>query len=238
MTPFLLGLALVVVFVLLMRWAATAEPTELLRLARKILVAVVLAGAVILILSGRFWWALAMAPVLIPWIARARWAARTAKNARRMMGGSGGSGEKSEVRTRFLDMTLDHDSGAMSGTVLEGRFAGRALNGLSLDQLLELLMECAADEGSQRLLESYLDQVHGEEWRERAAPGAGGEPGGAMTVEEARAVLDLQPGADAAAVKAAHRRLMSKIHPDRGGSAYLAAKINRAREVLLEALGE
>jgi DnaJ-domain-containing protein 1 len=106
--------------------------------------------------------------------------------------------------------------------------------------LLALLRECRAeDEEGARLLEAYLDRVR-PDWRDELAgerpggSGGGARPaGGDMTVEEAYAILGLAPGADAEAIKEAHRRLMVKLHPDHGGSDYLATKINRARDVLL-----
>jgi len=137
-------------------------------------------------------------------------------------------------------MSLDHDSGTMTGTVLRGEFAGMRLEELGRADLLALLRECRAeDEEGARLLEAYLDRVH-PDWRDELAgerpggSGSGGHPGGGdMTVEEAYAILGLGPGADAEAIKEAHRRLMVKLHPDHGGSDYLATKINRARDVLL-----
>jgi DnaJ-domain-containing protein 1 len=139
-------------------------------------------------------------------------------------------------------MTLDHDTGRMEGTILRGRFAGMRLEELGQADLLALLRECRAeDEEGARLLEAYLDRVH-PEWRdelagERAGGGGSGAGGrstsGDMSVEEAYAILGLSSGADAEAIKEAHRRLMVKLHPDHGGSDYLATKINRARDVLL-----
>ncbi|HEY4136402.1 MAG TPA: DnaJ domain-containing protein [Alphaproteobacteria bacterium] len=67
-------------------------------------------------------------------------------------------------------------------------------------------------------------------------PGPGQQrprPPGGMSRADAYAVLGLTPGADEAAIREAHRRLMARVHPDKGGSDYLAAQINRARDVLL-----
>ena len=140
----------------------------------------------------------------------------------------------------LLAHDLDHDTGSMTGTVLRGRFSGMRVEELGSADLVALLRECRAeDEEGARLLEAYLDRVH-PDWRdELAGERAGGSGSGArstsgdMTVEEAYAILGLAPGADAEAIKEAHRRLMVKLHPDHGGSDYLATKINRARDVLL-----
>jgi hypothetical protein len=151
------------------------------------------------------------------------------------------AGQTSTVATAFLRMTLDHDTGRMEGTILRGRFAGMRLEELGPADLLVLLRECRAeDEEGARLLEAYLDRAH-PEWRdelagERAGGGSGGgtrSTSGDMSVDEAYAILGVAAGADAEAIKEAHRRLMVKLHPDHGGSDYLATKINRARDVLL-----
>ena len=125
----------------------------------------------------------------------------------------------------------------LDGEVIAGRFTGRRLGEMSLDDLIQLREESIGDDSSRRILEAYLDRHHGAAWRvgaeakqERA--GASGM-GQAMTREDAYAILGLAPGADDGAVKAAHRRLMASFHPDRGGSDYLAALINRARDLLL-----
>jgi hypothetical protein len=147
-----------------------------------------------------------------------------------------GSGA-STVRTPWLEMQLDHDSGAVNGRVLAGASAGRLLDDLPEALLLQLLREVAADADSVALLEVYLDRRM-PKWRDDfksdPAAGTGGSPGaGAMSEEEAYQVLGLSPGAGAAEIRAAHRRLMKLVHPDQGGSTFLAAKINQAKDKLL-----
>lgn len=150
--------------------------------------------------------------------------------------GAAGGGRTSSIRTRFLEMTLEHESGHMDGTVLEGAYQGSRLSDLDMEALVSLLGECrAADPRSAAVLEAYLDRTHGDEWREGQTGGArqGAPADVTMTRDEAFAVLGLAPGADAEAIRDAHRRLMQKLHPDRGGSDYLAAKINEAKRMLL-----
>ena len=150
-------------------------------------------------------------------------------------------GLRSTVRSAALEMELDHDSGQLEGQVLSGRYRGRQLGELALDDLLELLQECAGDEESLRLLETYLDGRF-PAWRERLDPdeGAGhGSPSrsSSMTKEEAYEILGLEAGASAAQIREAHRRLMQRVHPDVGGSSFLAARINEAKDVLLSKHG-
>jgi hypothetical protein len=148
------------------------------------------------------------------------------------------AGSSSTVETPFVRMSLDHDTGHMTGTVLRGRFAGLRLEELGRADLLALLRECRAeDEESARLVEAYLDRADPDWHEDFAGPRGGSAPpssGNAdVTVDEAYAILGLAPGADAEAIKAAHHRLMKQLHPDHGGTDYLATKINRARDVLL-----
>lgn len=137
----------------------------------------------------------------------------------------------SGIETAWLRMRLDRQTGALDGEVLAGQFAGAPLAQLGLDQLRALLAEClAADEPSARLVEAYLDRIH-PGWRDQPqAPPSSGR----MTRNEALQVLGLAAGASAEQIKEAHHRLMLKLHPDLGGSDYLAGKINLARDVLLE----
>ena len=164
-----------------------------------------------------------------------------AKNFSRMRQGRAGSasGQTSDVDTRFLRMTLDHDTGAMEGEVTDGPYAGRSLDGMSLDELLDLLDACRSeDEQSVQVLEAYLDRTRAG-WRDGGAAHAGGRQGrrtggnGVMTPAEAYEVLGLESGASAKEIKEAYLRLIANVHPDHGGSTYLAAQLNQAKDVLL-----
>jgi hypothetical protein len=144
-------------------------------------------------------------------------------------------GQTSRVRSGFVEMELDHDSGAMRGRILAGRHRGVALDTLSVETVADLLPEI--DEESRSLLVAYLDRRE-PGWREHAqgdtAAGQGSpRRGGKMTEEEAYQILGVQPGASAAEIGHAHRTLMKKLHPDQGGSTYLAARVNEAKDVLL-----
>lgn len=147
-------------------------------------------------------------------------------------------GQTSQVTTDHLDMQIDHATGAMSGRVLKGMFQGRSIASLKPVELAHLWADCRfVDPQSARIVEAYLDRVH-PTWREDMARGeremAGG-PDGRMSREEAFEILGLKPGASADDIRQAHRELMKKMHPDRGGSTYLASKINEAKDVLLGA---
>ena len=160
------------------------------------------------------------------------------KGFRNSMKGAAGpsEGNASDVETRYLRMSLDHDTGTMDGVVLEGAYRGRRLAELALDELMDLLTVCRAqDTQSATVLEAYLDRVHGDGWRD-AFHGAGAGHGGDashMTPNEAREILGVGADANREEIIEAHRRLMQKNHPDRGGSTYLAAKINQAKDTLL-----
>jgi hypothetical protein len=140
------------------------------------------------------------------------------------------------VRSAFLEMELDHDTGAMRGVILAGPREGTRLEGLDVETLIGLMSEI--DDESRALLAAYLDR-RGAGWREHAqadaATGRGGAPRGPMSQEEAYQILGLQPGASAEDIASAHRTLMKKLHPDggRGTSNYLSARVNEAKDTLL-----
>lgn len=147
------------------------------------------------------------------------------------------AGTGSTVRSRFLHMTLDHDSGALNGEIVSGNFAGRTLDALDRAELLRLRNEVGEDGESLALVEAYLDRRMAG-WREDVEGDTAAGPGGAsdagpMTDQQAYEILGLAPGASQAEIRAAHRRLMKRVHPDQGGSTFLATKINEAKDRLL-----
>ncbi len=149
--------------------------------------------------------------------------------------GSPSAGQSSQVRSQYLEMSLDHDSGQMAGRFVAGPNAGRMLDEFSLEQLTAMIPTFDAE--SVTLLESYLDRRF-PAWREHAERNAAGgqrrsAPAGKMTDEEAYQILGLQPGAGRDEIGRAHRALMKKLHPDQGGSTYLAARVNEAKDTLL-----
>jgi hypothetical protein len=158
-------------------------------------------------------------------------------------GGRPSAGQTSGIESTHLRMTLDHDTGTFTGTVLEGRFRGRTLAEMSRTELMELLAELrVADERGATLLEAWLDRIVGPDWRDAEGAASGDETpraeppprGEAMTADEAYRILGLEPGADEEAIREAHRRLMRHTHPDAGGSAWLAARVNAAKDFLLK----
>ncbi len=139
------------------------------------------------------------------------------------------------MRSAFLEMELDHDTGAMHGRILAGRYEGVSLDALDPQTLAGLIGEI--DDDSRQLLMAYLDRRE-PRWREHtehdAPPGNGSRPpSGEMSKEEAYQILGVQPGANADEIGRAHRLLMKKLHPDQGGSTYLASRVNQAKDVLL-----
>jgi len=229
--PILLG----VVVLILLLWAGSAfskaDPKQAARLLRYIGGSAALIVSAFLLLRGAIGIAIPVGAVglgLLGWLSLwpANLANRTQKSA----------GRVSRVRSAFLEMELDHDTGAMRGFVLAGRFESKSLDTIDLPTLIGLLGEI--DEDSRQLLMAYLDRRE-PGWREHAqqdaAAGRGSDaaPSGKMTEQEAYQVLGLQPGAGEQEIGRAHRSLMKKLHPDQGGSTYLAARVNQAKDVLL-----
>lgn len=146
-------------------------------------------------------------------------------------------GRKSTVRSVYLEMELDHDTGEMDGEVLSGSRQGMKLSSLDEYELMSLYYEFSDDNDSIALLESYLDRYH-PDWRENQQYESHTETDGttsfdSMTKEEAYLILGLEPGASEKEILQAWRRLVKAVHPDGGGSTFLTAKINAAKDILL-----
>ena len=200
---------------------------------RSILIGVATLG--LMYLSTRFHWSILLFG-LAPLLPRLWGAFNRAQAARGPTPGS-----TSRVEAEWLRMSIDHDTGKLDGEVRKGAFQGRTLDSLAPGDLLALLAECRrSDPESARLLEAYLERRLGGDWRTgeanedragaRSGAGAAEVP---MTVPQALEILGLEAGATREAIVDAHRRLIQKLHPDRGGSSYLAAQINRAKDILL-----
>ncbi len=238
MAYIVLGVLVVIGLAVMLRGLSGADPRIVGRVFKWTAIIVGSAVLAYLMIMGRVVTALWILGATLPFIMRWRALKRMAKNWRGPT-----PGQASDIETAYLRMRLDHDSGELDGTVLDGSFRGRQLSELAPADLMALLQECRVNDAqSASILESYLDRVHGAEWRGgEDAAGAGGSdgrsgaaPGGrAMTVEEAYDILGLRPGAGKDEIREAHHKLMLKNHPDHGGSTYIAAKINQAKELLL-----
>jgi hypothetical protein len=234
MPAVLLALLILAAIALAAAWFLRANPSSMARVLRVVMV--VLGGIGV---GGMLIFGLRFLPGLLPELMGLAGVVITALIARavrnRPSGGfsAPGAGQRTEVGTAFLKAWIDHGSGDVGGTVLAGRYAGRTLDALTDAELIDLRAECAADADSLRVLEAYLDRRLGADWRntQQSPPPRG--PRSDMTREEALAVLGLAEGATVDDIRAAHRRLIQRMHPDVGGTADLAARINRAKDVLL-----
>jgi hypothetical protein len=231
MPSLLFGLLALGLGLLFMRGFARANPSILARQLRQAGGVAAIGGALILVTRGMVAYAMPLF-MLGSWLLTGS----PSFNWRRWLprGSGPADGQTTRVVTDHLEMELDHDTGAMRGQVTKGLFRGREIESMAPAELALLWRDCQfADRKSAQLLEAYLNRIH-PTWQEdmaraEATPGAGG----IMTREEAFEILGLKPGASAEEVRAAHRDLMMRMHPDRGGSTYLAAKINEARDILL-----
>ncbi|MBM3548574.1 MAG: molecular chaperone DnaJ [Alphaproteobacteria bacterium] len=189
--------------------------------------------ALFLLLRGNFQAMGATLTAILPLLMRWGWLKRILFPTRTSTAGGPTSTGGSALDTAFLRVALDHATGRMTGEVIAGRHAGRRLEDLAMTEAVDLLAEASSDPASVQVLEAFLDREH-PAWREQAAPPPPSPDSGRMTRAEALRVLDLPENATSEQIKDAHRRLMLANHPDRGGSTYLAAQINRAKDVLLE----
>lgn len=190
-------------------------------------------------LAGRVHWLAPLLGMAIPLAARLLPSLFRHLKAGKFGTGPSAQGRSSEVSSMWLRMTLDHDSGDMDGEILLGEYSGKFLSELDENQLTAL-RSAMGDADSLRLLDAWLDRnfeswrsTSGEEDSRDTRSEAGLESGGIMSREEALRVLGLEEGVDEEEIRAAYKQLMQKLHPDLGGSDYLAAIVNRAKDILL-----
>jgi hypothetical protein len=234
MRTFAIVVAGIVGLALLLRWFLRTNPAVVARNLRLVggLVALGLAG--LLMVRG-------LIQIAAPLAMLGLWLLAAAGGGGMFRTAGTRESQSSHVVTDHLEMRLDLETGQISGRVLQGLFAGRAIESLKPEELALLWQDCRiADPQSAQIIETYLDQLH-PSWREDVKRGEerfSGGPDGRMGLEEAYEILGLAPGATREDIRKAHRELMLKLHPDRGGSTYLSAKINEAKAVLLEAVAE
>ena len=235
MPELFIGVLALILVLWLVRFLVRTDPQDLIKLGRTAGGIVALAGAAFLGWRGLIFAAVPLGVTglsLLGWLPggmRAYWLPAGMRGYWSL--GQKSSGQVSRVRSNFVEMSLDHDTGAMTGVIVAGRLKGTSLDAVELSVLVSLLAEF--DEESRNLLAAYLDRRH-PRWREDVDDGAAsGRRGPKMSEEEAYQILGLQPGASADEIGRAHRGLMKKVHPDQGGSTYLAARVNEAKDVLL-----
>jgi DnaJ domain len=224
----LLGFAALLLVLFAMRGFTIANPNVMARGIRTSAGVAALAGAAVLLVRGLGGYAMSLAALgtWLLWGGGLPWG---------LSGPAQKSpGQSSRIVTDHLEVELDHDTGRIRGRVLKGFFSGRDLESLAPVEMAHLWQDCRfADPQSAQILETYLDHAH-PSWREdMARSDSERTAGGTMTREQALDILGLGPGASEDDVRRAHRELMMKLHPDRGGSTFLAAKINEAKDVLL-----
>lgn len=244
----LLIIIAVIALLFIIRFLYQRSTPDLRKIGQYLLFGLLGALFLFLLATGRLHWLFAAVAAAIPLFFRMLPLLRYVpllrglykKYQARQSGATGkAQSQTSSVRSRFVVMTLNLDSGQINGEVLEGQFRGKFLKDMTLTQLLEFLEECQNDQESLSLLAAYLDREH-PEWRDQnhdsdtSHSGTNYSSSGNMSVEEACEILGLPIDATQAQIREAHRKLINRLHPDHGGSNYLAAKINLAKDTLLK----
>lgn len=224
---FIIGIAVLAALIIGGNAIANADPKKLLRAFRIAFAIIFAALAAFFAYTGRFQFAPPLALAAIFLLKRNPLFGRSAPS----------SGQQSDVKTDWLHATLDHDSGDMDAIILKGEFEGRKLSDLSHDQLRTLYEMLKDDEQNAAILMTFMErnfsgssenQENGNKQRSNDSSQSG------MSQSEAFEILELQPGSSDIEIKAAHKKLMKKFHPDHNGSAYMAAKLNQAKDILLK----
>ncbi len=224
---------LVVLLLLGLRWIFR-QP---LRVRWKWLVGLVSAGLLGLVVTGKAHWIVAVIGMALPFVRRL-WLLLRYVPFLASMGSYAGLKNRSMPRfeSEWLRLEFHIAYRRLDGVVLKGDFEGKRLSQMR-DEDLGLLLQCLRqnDRKGALLLQSYLMQtrMRGEanqrtEGEEQAFARSQG-----MTTAEALLILGVTENASKEEITKAYKILMQRLHPDRGGSNYLAEKINLAKKTLL-----
>lgn len=189
-----------------------------------------------LVITGKLSWLFGLAGLLIPLLRRFSplllqlLPGLLKRKANQNITDSG----RNERTTESLKVFFDQQSGVVYGIVTKGRLQGRELGSLTEEEFIQLLTDFRhSDTDSALLLEQYLDKRFGKRWREDDHSSTTTAKSD-MSVEQALDVLGLNEKCTIDDITIAHRRMIQRVHPDRGGSDYLAAQINQAKDCLLK----
>jgi len=266
----LIGIAAFVGVGFFIRWMTEAEPKEIRKIVSFLIILVLILLAGWLLLTGKIAAMGAALAAAVPFLVRVMklgflWPILRrifASSRKRAQPGSfgnstAGAGSSSEIRTEFLHMVLDLETGQMRGGVVSGPYAGADLDSLGLDDLQSLYVDCcSATDQSRAVLEAYLDRRpdctgwqgwhqkdHGENGahdggndrdnNEQSRNGERSSSASGMSADEARKILGVGQEATREEINRAYKKQIKAVHPDHGGSDYLASKINAARSLLL-----
>ena len=234
----LLLVSAVVVFIYRLGEMSSQQRMRVLKWLALILLVALFVG---LAATGRLSWLFALIASITPLLPRiVNWLLKVAAPLYPLFGffKSRGMAGGPTIQTEFFRMVVDFLKGGMDGQVLKGEFQGRRLAELSLEELMRLMVSVTqVDQESAALLAAFMDRYHSG-WRqsygEAGQQSQNWQSHGEMSEQEAREILGVSEQATEQEIQKAHRRLIQKLHPDRGGSDYLAAKINHARDRLLK----
>ena len=191
----------------------------------------ILALSVYLIITGRMHWLGAGIAALIPVLRTLLvWGTR-AGPLLRLFGRFKTS--PSQFRTQFLVISMNFTTGSVEGEIISGDYNGKKLSELSQDELKQLSQQYkTVDKESYVLLQAYL--IRSGSSNDQAYQQYNPDNFNQLSEAEAYEILGLPNTASKDEVVKAHKRLMQRMHPDRGGSDYLAAKINAAKDQLVK----
>jgi len=230
----ILGILILITIVLILKWFVSADSKSVLRVFKWFFIIFGSVLGLFFIFSGRLSWVFIGIPVLFPILMRIRAVMNLYKVFSRFNGSKGKSFSSgtSSVRTETLDMSLNQETGEMKGEINKGPFKGSTIESLSQEDLFNLVRYCSKnDREAAQVLEAYLNRID-PGWQSRFENTREDMPS-TIDREQAFKVLGLNSESTNQEIKAAYHKLIASLHPDRGGSAYLAAKINEAKDILL-----